>query len=413
MNRYYIPFLFFVAATWTAARADLRSFLYPPEPDVIANTDVLDRSIPPPTPENPVYYIAVSKGYRQFGYDQAGEKIPDSTGVLGMVTKILDSQGYKVATAEHAPSIMILYSWGDFYINPNPGVRITYAREMLEFLGAYKVGVRTDSLGQVFPELSPGLTSINPDSSTVVGFLPHGMYVITFWAFDFNLALKGEARLLWKTNISSSTRGFYLPEVLPTMLTVAAPLIGRETSRPIRIDVGKDYKPRVELGPLRVIEEDVKFKKGKYAAPPVPTEGAARLESGSIQNLPREEHDLITGKPGDPKPRTRPILPPDLTQRITSYEQEKAALQAILTAKIKDQAPGPDTRRAIESFNEENARRIRALGRMGASIRGELAQLRAANSASSSPNPDESLDILLRQFATDVRQLEHPPADTP
>lgn len=231
---------------------------------MIANTDVFDKGAPTPAPDNPIYYLAVSKGYRQFGFDAPGEKIPDSTGVLEMITKILDSQGYKQATTEHAPSIMILYSWGDFYRNPDPFARQnTFVPEMLEFLGAEKMGLQTGSRSHPFTELSPGLNSINPDSSTILGFIPHGMYVITFWAFDFALALKGEAKLIWKTNISSSTRGFYLPEVLPTMLNVAAPLIGRETSRPIRIDVGKNYKPRVELGPLQVIEEDVKMKAPK------------------------------------------------------------------------------------------------------------------------------------------------------
>jgi hypothetical protein len=87
------------------------------------------------------------------------------------------------------------------------------------------------------------------------------MYVITFWAFDFAQARQGVARLLWKTNISSSTRGFYLPEVLPTMLAVAAPMIGRETGKPIRIDIDEHYRPRIELGPLQVIDDDVKTTK--------------------------------------------------------------------------------------------------------------------------------------------------------
>jgi len=246
-------------ASCLPARADLLSLMYPPEPDVIANTDVLDRRWPAPAPDHPVYYLAISKGYRDFGFLIGGEKIPDRHGVLQMVTKILDAQGFKVASAEHPPSVMILYSWGTFYLNPTPYAH-TFAGEMLEFLGAYKLGLRTDSRSTGVRDLGPGLTSLNPDVSTVAGFLPHGMYVITFWAFDYERALKGEAHLIWKTNISSSARGFYLPEVLPTMLVVAAPLIGRETARPIRIDVGKHYHPSVEIGPLRVLDPDVKLE---------------------------------------------------------------------------------------------------------------------------------------------------------
>ena len=240
------------------ARADLRSLLYPAEPDVMANTDILEAGAPVPAPGKPVYYLAVSMGYRDFGTPMGGEKIPEARGVLAMVTKILDSQGYKVASEEHLPDLVILYSWGTFYRNPNPGMQRRSERAMLEFLGGHKVGLYTDARSNAFPELNPGLTPLHPDTSTMAGFLPHGIYVITFWASDYGMATQGRSRIYWKTNIAASTRGFYLPEVLPTMVAVAAPLIGRETARPIRIDVGKHYRPTVELGPLKVIEEDVK-----------------------------------------------------------------------------------------------------------------------------------------------------------
>jgi hypothetical protein len=245
----------------TTAQADLLSFLSPTEPDVIANTDVFDRDTPTPSRDNPVYYLSVSKGYRNFGYDTAGEKIPDPKGVLSLITKILNGQEYRLATREHPPTIIILYSWGTFYRNADPYAQNTFVPEMLEFLGGSKVGLRTSAHRQASSELDEGLHSINPDSSTISGFIPHGMYVITFWAFDFAQARQGVARLLWKTNISSSTRGFYLPEVLPTMLAVAAPMIGRETGKPIRIDIDEHYRPRIELGPLQVIDDDVKTTK--------------------------------------------------------------------------------------------------------------------------------------------------------
>ena len=249
----------FLLAAGTVARADLASFLFPTEPDVIVNTDMVERDTPTPSRGNPIYYLPVSKGYRDFGYDMAGEKIPEPRGVLTMITRILNGQDYRLATREHPPTIMILYSWGTFYRNPDPFASNSFVPEMLEFLGGSKVGLRTSAHRQASSELDEGLHTISPDSSTIAGFIPHGMYVITFWAFDYARAREGVARLLWKTNISSSTRGFYLPEVLPTMLTVAAPMIGRETGKPIRIDIDEHYKPRVELGELQVIDDDVKL----------------------------------------------------------------------------------------------------------------------------------------------------------
>ena len=248
-------------AACTATRADLMSILFPTEPDVIVNTDMLTQDAPQPTHDHPIYSLPVSKGYRDFGFDMAGEKIPDSPGVLAMITKILDQRDYRLATREHPPTIMILYSWGTFYRNPDPYAHNTFVPEMLEFLGGSKLRLRTSAHRQAGSELDEGLRAFSPDSSTIRGFIPHGMYVITFWAFDFAQARQGVAQVLWKTNVSSSTRGFYLPEVLPTMLAVAAPMIGKETGKPVRIDIDEHYKPRVELGPLQVIETDVKTSK--------------------------------------------------------------------------------------------------------------------------------------------------------
>ncbi|HVU17203.1 MAG TPA: hypothetical protein VHD32_09760 [Candidatus Didemnitutus sp.] len=236
----------------------LREAMFPSTPDVIVNTDVIDSTGPQPTPNAPIYYLAAPYGYRDFGFSDGGEKVPEPAGVRELVTKILDGQGYKAASAAHPPNLILLYSWGTFCMSPNPGSH-SWAEEMLEFMGGEKLNIR-DRTRASFPELATGLRPLSPNSSTVEGFLPNGLYVVTFWAFDYPRAMKGEGRLYWKTNISASRRGFYLPEVLPTMLAVAAPMIGRETGRPVRVDVGKQFKPSVEIGPLRVIEDDVKTR---------------------------------------------------------------------------------------------------------------------------------------------------------
>lgn len=252
MSRFYNLLWIFLAATCTTARADWLSSFFHEDPDVVANTDVFDHNAPTPVPGKPVYYLAVSAGYRDFGYSMSGQKIPESMGVLRMVTKILDGQGYKLAPTGQAPSIIILYSWGTLYRNADPRAQNTYVPEMLKFLGTYKASVIPGPPNM----FQPGLEDLG-------ALVPCGIYVMTFSAFDFAEAQKGVAKPLWKTNISNSTRGFYLPEILPTMLTVAAPLIGRETKRPVWIHREKRYEGRVEFGPLKVIEMDVKSENHK------------------------------------------------------------------------------------------------------------------------------------------------------
>jgi hypothetical protein len=244
----------FVVVTCATARADWLADFFHEAPDVVVNTDVFDHNAPTPAPGKPVYYLAVSAGYRDLGWPMPGEEAPDSTGVLRMVTKILEGQGYKMAPAGQNPSIIILYSWGTLYRNPDPHVPASksYVPEMLRFLGTYKV------------HAVPGLPNMfQPQLEDLGALVPQGIYVMRFSAFDYAAAKKGGARLLWKTNISNSTRGFYLPEILPTMLTVAAPLIGRETKHPVWINRENRYEGRVEVGPLQVIERDVKLEKSK------------------------------------------------------------------------------------------------------------------------------------------------------
>jgi hypothetical protein len=251
MSRFYNLSWIFLAVTCTTARADWLSSFFHDDPDVVANTDVFDHNAPNPAPGKPVYYLAVSAGFRDFGWTMPGEKAPESTGVLKMVTKILDGQGYKLAPAGQAPAIIIVYSWGTLYRNPDPHVpwSRSFVPEMLHFLGTYKASV-----------VPGGPNMFQPALEDLGALVTHGIYVMKFSAFDFAMAQKGVAKPLWTTNISNSTRGFYLPEILPTMLTVAAPMIGRETRHPVWIHVGEHYKPSVEIGPLKVIEMGVKLE---------------------------------------------------------------------------------------------------------------------------------------------------------
>jgi hypothetical protein len=252
---FYRLLLIFVAVTCPTARADRLSAFFQENPNVVANTDVFDHSAPTPAPGKPVYYLAVSAGLRDFGWPMPGEKAPESTDVLKIVTKILDGQGYKLVPAGKAPAIIIVYSWGTLYRNPDPQAPPSgnFVQEMLHFLGTYKASV-----------VPGGPNMFQPALEHLGTMVTHGIYVMRFSAFDFAIAQKGVAKPLWTTNISNSTRGFYLPEILPTMLTVAAPLIGRETKHPVWINEHREG--RVEFGPLKVIEKDVKLENHQQQA---------------------------------------------------------------------------------------------------------------------------------------------------
>jgi len=59
-----------------------------------------------------------------------------------------------------------------------------------------------------------------------------GRYFVIVSAFDFQDWLHHKATLLWQAHISTEIWGHYFDQVLPAMVTTAAPLLGRETTRP-------------------------------------------------------------------------------------------------------------------------------------------------------------------------------------
>jgi hypothetical protein len=210
-------------------------------------------------------------------------------------------------------------------------------------------------------------------------------------AYDYADLAQQKVTLLWRVKLSAPDSRGSMDEILPALAGGSGPFLARS------------FDSRQSIPAQRLARID-----GQTAGAPSPTDPAGQSDAGLFRSLMKHVRDFFSGELGETNQRNPASLPPELTQRITAYQQEKTALQGILTDKIRNQAPGPDTRRAIDTFNAENAVRIAALGRMGENIRSELARLRSANSQ---PTGDQPLDALRREFAIDIRQLENPPAE--
>jgi len=59
---------------------------------------------------------------------------------------------------------------------------------------------------------------------------------------------------LWITRIACPSNGVTLPDVLPAMLAIAGPHLGRETPRPVRTVAPFGPRGNVTYGELQVIE---------------------------------------------------------------------------------------------------------------------------------------------------------------
>ena len=92
-----------------SSRAGILDWIFPKrDVQVIAVTDTTPAGLlrRPASPANPIYYQAVSAGYREFGGIIAGEKIPPKDEVMKTIAKVLAKQGYLPGTTEHPPALI-------------------------------------------------------------------------------------------------------------------------------------------------------------------------------------------------------------------------------------------------------------------------------------------------------------------
>jgi hypothetical protein len=250
-----------IIAGASASADGFLSHLFHHDFEVIANGDVSPerRTLPLPTADHPEYYIAVSEGFHDFGGIMAGDKLPQPHDMIRTVTTILAKQGYKLATNKNQPTVMIAYSWGTLYPEVYPGSlnrsSIVNRFQIWNFVGYGKQSGTPEWLERGFPELSQGLSLMQMNAADFMSVTDTPYYVIAIVAYDYNgqSQEKAKPRLRWRTRISTPCMGFDLDASLPKMMAIAAPYIGRDTAKPIRIRASDHYQPNIEFGEPRVI----------------------------------------------------------------------------------------------------------------------------------------------------------------
>lgn len=241
-------------------------FLLPKHPlQVVTVTDVLPagkkwRTV---SPENPAYYVAVSGGYQDLGAPKGGERPVSPEEVTRTMQKVLAKQGYLPATKKHPPELILLWIWGSmnkhvFYfpssIPGHPGLQIN-SGAMMEYMGGDKLGLGRDRMDPFMGlSLPVGLERRSDAAQTIYEAAQDDLYIAGVVAYDFQAAhVRREKEVLWRTRISCPSRGFWLPEALPSMLVIAGPFMGRETPKPVWIDASDKFRPEVILGDSKVL----------------------------------------------------------------------------------------------------------------------------------------------------------------
>ena len=247
-----------------SCRANFFERLFHHDVSVITSTIVTPegRKYPPPSTKNPVYYVAVNIGYRDFGGIIAGDKIPPQAAMIKVITKVLAKQGFLPATQIHPPTEVIAYAWGTLYsttipsFNPNmPDIEMNLSQK-LKFLGGDQIGLYQEG-ATADPGFSslPELSMYTADQQTLFSTANDDLYVAALTAYDYGvLARTSKAVPLWKTRISCPSLGLAMDQTLPTMLAIAGPFIGRQTAKPVWTDASDKYKPDIKLGDPKLEE---------------------------------------------------------------------------------------------------------------------------------------------------------------
>ncbi|HEX2852807.1 MAG TPA: hypothetical protein VHO24_06180 [Opitutaceae bacterium] len=241
------------------------------------------RTQEPASPENPVYYVAQPDGFRQRGQSVAGEEAPPLAHIDYFVRKALATAGYfSVPSVEVRPSLFILYRWGT-----HNTMNELFSEEFQRFADAEVlerarlVGGK-DLVKEMARQMAWGESIL--DRNEKLDYLKdqafNSCYFVVLLAFDYDAMVRGERRLLWRTNMTVNSVGVSLRETLPPLIASAAPFLGRETAEPEITTRTLRDRARVEVGPAILVGYDEGTRSGAKQPLPRRSPDKAQPEGG-------------------------------------------------------------------------------------------------------------------------------------
>jgi len=229
-----------------------------PVAEVNVNVDLTKegRKIPRPTPAQPTYYAPLAGGFHEEGDLMAGTTPPPQDFVLSQLSKALAAQGYLPASAQTpAPTVLLVFHWGSL----NPDIMRTPFGTMLlneKKMTALVAGNTVENLNP-FSERQDALRAEYQDR-----------YFVMVSAYDYAAATQRKKIPLWRAKMSMPSHHVSLVDAVPVLIASGAPLLGRDTLRPVWVTKPLERQGTVNLGELNVEE---------YAQPTAkPTEESTR-----------------------------------------------------------------------------------------------------------------------------------------
>jgi hypothetical protein len=224
--------------------------------DVVVDMTDAGRKIPRPTPDHPAFYLPVTRGYTLGMGFVANEKAPPPTAeVQRMIQKALAEQGYLLMTKTSRPSLILMLWWGykaPVTLGPGGGGDIQNSITTAgsgPSTGSIMQEMQTGQLptGQIVNnkemeelvmgsdyEAAFGTYRLNPSIrlERILEEKKVPQYYLMVSALDFKDATQHKVTLLWTARVSTRLWSHTLDQVLPTLITVGAPMFGRDTDGP-------------------------------------------------------------------------------------------------------------------------------------------------------------------------------------
>ncbi len=229
-------------------------------PDVLVVADNFghDSSELRPSPSHPIRYLILAGQQKDLGTLVAGEKMPTTAELESLIHRTLEAQGFtRTQVGGPMANIVVVYTYGSAYLDVDESSEeeedsatgeiststtrtVNNEREILALVGAAKVRVQ-DLPAEVRHEM-------NQDIQT-------GRLYITVSGFDAQSLRTKENKMLWRTRISVSSFGTWLPDAMGVMLATAGPYFGIDSETPVLLGDKDRRKTEVQIGESTVVDE--------------------------------------------------------------------------------------------------------------------------------------------------------------
>jgi len=263
-----------------------RAFQKDPFVDQTVITELTEagKKIPPPSPSQPIYYLAESGGYRTEGHGAPNENPPPAAEITAALQHALAVNGYLPATPMHPPQLLVVYFWGehtnfdpgsgefDHTAFPDAGHKNLLARAALvggtkfaeELRQVLQKQDREDEMRTRMPPAVGGmLTSFGPlrmfvqrdyKSRQLYEESRADCYFVVASAYHYASAIQGKRTLLWRTKMTLDSRGVAMRDTLPRLILNAGKYLGVDMPEAATITRRMKRGEHVTLGPLEVKE---------------------------------------------------------------------------------------------------------------------------------------------------------------